>query len=367
MHNWGKAVRTSIASMMVLGTCFAYSSAPAMANADTTENVQLVCDQKTVGAGHTSSYHILYHNIHIEKLKTVILKIQVPVGLDVEASGDDGGKWDPETRILQWNLTDVEANGVAVIQFHLKAEADDATDTQFKLIAVASEDGQDSSASAPVFIRIGTEIDQPFFVGFPDGKFHPDSSITRAQAAAVVARIEHLSDTAANTTYSDVPSNDWAYKYINEVTNSGYMQGFGDGTFRPDAPLTRAELVTLLLQVRGIETIPIQGFADTDKHWAKDIIGTAKALHYIEGNADNQFDPNGQATRSEAAQLFDIALFRGPLIDGRIQVVQHFPDVPKGSPGFGWIEESAKVAHESVHTLNGEQLLQYLPDQTNPM
>lgn len=224
----------------------------------------------------------------------------------------------------------------------------------------------EAGGSIYVTTEAGTEIHQPFLVGFNDGLFHPEAAFTRAEAAAVVARLKDLPPpTQSAPTYSDVNTGNWAYRYIESVTKAGYMKGYGDGTFHPNRPISRAELTVLMLAVRGIPTQPILGFSDTNNHWAKDAIGTAKSLGLVSGRGDNLFYPDAPTQRQEAAKMVDEAFLRGPLQDGDIAVVQHFPDVSKSSWAFGWVEEAAKVAHEAVRTPTGEKLVRYLPDQTH--
>lgn len=160
----------------------------------------------------------------------------------------------------------------------------------------------------------------------------------------------------------------WATDSIKKVVNAGYMVGYADGSFYPDAPITRAELVRLVLEMRGVHPIPLDGFADTSGHHLQDDIGTAKWLGFVAGEGNGHFDPNGGTERQAAAKLFDVGLFRGPLVNGGTQVAQHFPDVTRGTWSFGWVEESAVVAHESLHKGRGvEVLVRYLPDQTKQM
>lgn len=220
--------------------------------------------------------------------------------------------------------------------------------------------------SGQVSILPESEIHQPFFVGFPDGNFHPQASFTRAEAATVVAKVKKLPfDGDPQTPYTDVDKNHWAYKFITSVTKAGYMKGYGNGTFRPDEPISRAELVALVLQVRAIPPVPnLAGFTDTADHWAKDLIATAKSLGFVSGVGDNKFLPDDATERQVAAKMFGVAFLRGPLVDGDIPVKQHFPDVKKEDWSFGWVEEASVEAHESMRSGLAERLIRYRPDVT---
>ncbi|MBL0387039.1 S-layer homology domain-containing protein [Tumebacillus sp. ITR2] len=370
MASYLRKMALILASGAVTTTFVGFASAGNVVHAaDNRLSVQMVEDCQTVGAGGEIGYHILYHNVENKNNSQVQLKVKVPEGLDVDESDDGGATWDASTRFLTWNLKDVENNGARVTHFNLKVKGDVAIDTNYELSCVVEEDGKWKMETPKIKFKTGTSIDQPFFVGYPDGKFHPDASITRAEAAAVVARVAGLADgTALAKPYGDVPSNHWAASYINKVSHAGYMSGYGDGTFHPDAPITRAELVRLMLTMRGVQEAPFVAFDDSSDSWAKEYIGTAKALNWLDGDGNGKFRPNDATDRESAAKLFDIALFRGPLKDGTIPVKQHFPDVSPKSWSFGWVEEASTVAHESVHRGRGiEQLIRYLPEQTKPM
>ncbi len=79
--------------------------------------------------------------------------------------------------------------------------------------------------------------------GYPDGKFKPDGSITRAEFAAIASRFDNL--TAGDNTFVDVSADHWAYDSIKKAAGAGWISGYPDGSFKPDQPITRAEVVTI--------------------------------------------------------------------------------------------------------------------------
>lgn len=358
-----------IAASAIAGSCWILSPLANQAMAASNQNVQLICDQQSVDDDGEISYHIIYHNVENKNHSNTWLKVKVPEGFECDLEGISGVEWDAQTRILKWKCDDIEGNGARVFHFNLKLKGKFTEGTWFDFDCELEQDGKVVTKTPIVKVRKGTQIDQPFFIGYQDGQFHPENQLTRAEAAAVVTRVKNLSAVAngSATAYRDVLSTHWAADYINEVTKAGYMRGYEDGSFRPDQPISRAELVALALRLRGVHEVPLKGFADSEGHWAKDIIGTAKELKFIDGEGNGRFNPNGATVRDAAAKLFDVALFRGPLVDGRIAVIQHFPDVAQGNWSFGWVEEASVVAHESAHTGRGrEYLIRYLPDQTEP-
>jgi len=347
------------ASLAWAGTVTAASAeaAPALA-------LQCVADQKTAVQGGKVSLHILYHNVQNKSVSQSWLKVKVPGGLEPEAAA--GTEWDSVSGIFKINVKDIPGNGADVVHLNLKVKADVKDGQVLEVGCSADADGVQVPGLHPVKVKIGNEIHQPVFNGYEDGKFHPERSITRAETAAILARELDLTVSAGVSSYKDVPATHWASSYIKQVTAAGYMKGEGE-LFRPDEPITKSEFVVILLRVRGIQALPLNGFKDTVSHWAKQEAATAKALRFIDGNGKDSFEPDAKLRRDAAAKMFAIALYRGELVDGKEQVIAHWPDVPRNDWAFGWVEELSLVAHESAQQgLLKEKLIRYLPNQTEP-
>jgi hypothetical protein len=92
--------------------------------------------------------------------------------------------------------------------------------------------------------------------GFPDNTFKPNAPITRAQFAAIVVRAFNLGSAGAGSTFVDVPNNYWASGAIRAVSNSGLVTGFPDGTFRPEQQITRAQALVVLTKALGAKATP---------------------------------------------------------------------------------------------------------------
>ncbi|AJY74207.1 S-layer homology domain-containing protein [Paenibacillus beijingensis] len=329
-------------------------------------DVQLIADQDKVAPGGEASFHLLVHNGVGEAVSKASINLFVPLELEVSSAGE--AKWLAELRTLQWSVNDIPANGTAAFDFNLKVGADVQAGTSIAISGTAQSDSGVSVTIPAVRLEAGPQTDQPFFKGYPDGKFHPEFNLSRAEAAAVIARIKNLEiKPDPPVQYADVYESHWARDYIVKVTQEGYMQGSG-GKFRPDEPITRAEMTALILRLRGIHPVPLPSFGDVDGHWAQDLVGTAKTLGMVDGLTAIAFEPDQFLRRDEAAKLIDIGLSRGPLADGKTEVVQHFPDVDRTHWAFGWIEEASVIAHEGEYAeLGKESLIRYLPEQTEEM
>lgn len=332
------------------------------AQADTGLSAQLIADQESATVGETVRYHLLYHNPSLTALAEVKLQVELPPGLELVAEGDV--QWDPITRLALWSLTEVEAGGARAIHFSARVTEAAQLGTALPVSLGAFVGASVNLEVDSVTLQVGPALHQPLFIGFPDGKFHPTASLTRAEAAAIVARVKQLP--AGTATFEDVPASHWAYNYIARASSAGYMTG-SQGQFRPEEPLSRAELVVLLLRLRGVTALPFAPFAETTGHWAAEAISTARALAWIDGDGLGQFLPDGPTERQVAAKLFTIALYRRPLVDGEAQVKAHFPDVDRNHWAFPWIEEVSMEAHESRTDGLQEFLIRYRPDQTHPL
>ncbi|MNP35996.1 Cellulosome-anchoring protein precursor [compost metagenome] len=149
--------------------------------------------------------------------------------------------------------------------------------------------------------------------------------------------------------FSDVSSSHWAAAAIEKVAKMGLMQGYKDGTFKPNQSLTRAEMASLAVSLAPVTTKPGSGFSDIGSHWAKEAIQKAQGLGILTGYKDGTFRPNAELTRAEAVVIINRSLGRGPL-KGVSQ--PQWKDVSPSHWAFGDIEE-ASVNHGSKPAASG--------------
>lgn len=98
----------------------------------------------------------------------------------------------------------------------------------------------------------------------------------------------------------------YAEEYIRHLHDMGAINGFPDGTFKPNKGVSRAEFVTMLLNTLKVEKKSrSKGFKDTSEHWAKDAINTAYDMKIINGFKDGTFKPNDGITAAQAAKIID--------------------------------------------------------------
>ena len=152
----------------------------------------------------------------------------------------------------------------------------------------------------------------PFMEGYPDDTFKPDASITRAETAQLLSRL--LDDAPARkavVSFGDVDPDAWYAEAVSTLAGLGYLKGGTDGNFRPNAPITRAEMAALLVRFAEGEAEAGATFSDVpETHWAYDAINTAAAYGWINGVGDGRFSPDRPITRAEAAKLMCAVLGR---------------------------------------------------------
>ena len=164
----------------------------------------------------------------------------------------------------------------------------------------------------------GPEHD-PYMNGKAEGIFDPMGNFTRAEAATVLSRLTEGFKEDGNYTgadFSDVKSADWFYKYVSFAQLNKLVNGYADGTYQPNKPITRQEFAVLLARFLDIEPVePADEFSDMDKagDWAKGYVAAMKTNGIIEGYEDGTFRPTNNITRAEAATMLNRVLDRVPL------------------------------------------------------
>lgn len=153
--------------------------------------------------------------------------------------------------------------------------------------------------------------------GFPDGTFRPADGVTRAEAARIIVLTKGLfEDAHGQPVFKDVPIDHWAFGTIQAATKAGLLNGYPDGTFKPDAPISRAEAVSLLLRLSGgaltLKNINI-GDVDPD-NWAYRQVATAIEAGIVELSADRLFNPDESFRRGDLATGLSAVLTLGPAL-----------------------------------------------------
>ena len=152
-----------------------------------------------------------------------------------------------------------------------------------------------------------------YLTGYPDGSAAPDKFITRAEICAMLFRLleDENKNTAAKAGFSDLKQGAWYYQMVAYLAGIGVVTGYPDGTFRPDAYITRAEFVTIIARFFELAPGGNSKFSDIAGHWAQDSIIAVENKGWITGNPDGTFGPQNNLTRAQAVTLINRMLNRG--------------------------------------------------------
>ena len=173
----------------------------------------------------------------------------------------------------------------------------------------------DLAADSPLWPYVCYMVDKGIVKGFPDGTFRPSESLTRAQITSVMVRVKGLKSTAGvGSTFSDVPSTHWAFGEIEAAAKAGVFKGYPDGSFYPDSPISRAEAVALLMRLfGGANSNKTVSISDVAvDHWAYLQVSTAVQAGLVKLSADNNFNPDEPFRRGELVRGLSVMYTIGP-------------------------------------------------------
>ena len=189
-----------------------------------------------------------------------------------------------------------------------------------------------------------------YIVGYPNGNVEPNGNITRAEVATIFFRLLTEKVRTANSTQSnslsDVTRGQWFNHAGSTLSSMGIVKGHNDGTFAPNAPITRAEFAAIAARFDDKNTDTSSKFTDIASHWAKNEIGIAANKGWINGYPDGTFRPNQYITRAEAMALVNRVLNRLPenssdLLDSMIK----WPDNSDASAWYYLAVQEATNSH----------------------
>ena len=179
----------------------------------------------------------------------------------------------------------------------------------------APEPGDGGNGGTPALNR---RDHYAYIIGYPDGDVHPQGNITRAEVATIFFRLlrdpvrtQYWSQTNG---YSDVPGNKWYNNAVSTLSNMGIICGYPDGTFRPDAPISRAEFAKIAVSfTQNTGSTTYNYFTDVKTtDWFAPYVTAAKDAGLIEGYSDGSFKPESKITRAEACAIVNRTLGRKP-------------------------------------------------------
>lgn len=154
---------------------------------------------------------------------------------------------------------------------------------------------------------------EAYVSGYPDGSFRPNAYMTREEAASVFNRLleDYETNENENTKFEDVGADRWSSSAINSLVAKGVISGYENGLFRPDDNITRAEMSVFMAALTNSQ-YTAKTFSDIQGHWAQKSIEIAATQGWIAGYTDGTFKPDEYITRAEAVLFINNALGRMP-------------------------------------------------------
>lgn len=152
-------------------------------------------------------------------------------------------------------------------------------------------------------------MEKGVITGYPDGTVRPDQQVTRAEATVMIGRLQGLDGAKRATPFRDVPAGHYASGYVAEAAEAGYILGYGDGTFRPNAPIIRGDMALILERVFGLAFTFNQSFTDVPQNaYYTEAISKILAANITIGYPDNTFRPKQAVTRGQFSAFLARAL-----------------------------------------------------------
>ncbi|NOU96631.1 hypothetical protein GC093_25925 [Paenibacillus sp. LMG 31456] len=161
-----------------------------------------------------------------------------------------------------------------------------------------------------LFMKLGV------VTGYEDGSFRPNSSITRAEFATIMAKLFNVHSASSTSVLSDI-NNHWAKQAISALASQGIINGYEDGTFKPDMTITRAEIIAIisrLVDLNGATKGNAGTFTDIAGSWNAAQIKAASNAGIVEGRTASTFAPDASSTKAESLTIILRALDLNPEI-----------------------------------------------------
>ena len=233
-----------------------------------------------------------------------------------------------------------------------KAETYSVTHEERSPQKIADYTYQDYSESVE---RVYSHKDLNYIYGYPDKTVRPDRPMSRGEAAAVFYRLYDGSYPDAKrgmseNTFSDLDKSLWCYKEVEMLYNIGSINGYGDGTLRPNAPVTRAEFAAWAARWSGLDYSGEAKFSDvTTDHWAYGEINAAVAAGWVDGYPDGTFKPDQNIERVEVMKLVNRMVNRSITTEAleKLGAVNPYTDLVTTHWGYPQVME-ATIPHSGA-------------------
>ena len=251
-----------------------------------------------------------------------------------------------------YTFTNVNADHTIFVTFEKKSSP--------PIIVVPPDDDDDDQPEDPddtgVSDLLNTKDHDQYLFGYPEGTFGPGLNMTRAEAAQMFYNLLVDQDVTAKPVFDDVPEEAWYAEPVNVMAKLDIVEGVGDDKFEPNREITRAEFTAMAMRFAQGETGGKNIFSDVDEDdWFYDVVVDSIKYGWIEGYPDGTFRPQNLITREEVTTIVNRMLGRLPdekFIDAHEDDLDLFPDVTKNWAYYDVVE--ATNDHEYTKTSSGE-------------
>lgn len=204
---------------------------------------------------------------------------------------------------------------------------------------------------------LNTKDHLAYLAGYPGGTFGPDQNMTRAEAAQMFYNLLLEKDVKITVEFEDVPADAWYAKPVNTLASLGILSGVGNGRFDPERSITRAEFTVIAMKFANTSGGGVNIFSDVNEDdWFYSAVVDSTQYGWINGYPDGTFRPGATITRAEVTVIVNHMLGRAadrPYVIAHEKELNTFGDVNRGHWGYFHIAEATN-AHE-YHTEDGTE------------
>ena len=371
-----KATNATLASLSFGATGGqAYTFAASFVPTNSELTIVMNVDKTRANVGDTLTYTITVTNTGITVLNDIVLADTLYADghvfktlslTDAAVSGDPVGLIDlaPAESIVVYATYMVQATDAGkTLTNTVIGTSDDGTvgegesgSTVVNPVPVISPDPKPSvDPKTPV---LNKEDHTSYIIGYEDGTVRPQNNITRAEVATIFFRLLTEESRAyywcQNNDYTDVKLTDWHNNAISTLANADIITGYPDGTFRPNAPITRAEFAAIAARFSEVIYNGGNSFTDVpENHWAARYIALAEHLGWVTGYPDGSFKPSQNITRAEAMTLINRVLERAVEKEHMLLNMVHWVD---NLPGAWYYEAVQEATNSHTYTRQNKRV-----------
>ena len=280
--------------------------------------------------GDTFKYTISVKNTGNTDDKNILITDNIPSKLDIISVTPSTAKITGQK--IEYTVPEIKAGETFTMTIEVKVNSSAKDGDKIKNIAVV--DGKDVPSRELIVDEPSTstgwtwsgggstttlnkEDHYAYMIGYPNGTVKPEGKITRAEVSTIFFRM--MTDNSRNSNwssvnnYNDVGAETWYNNAISTLSNAKAVTGYPDGSFKPNAKITRGEFATMASRfLSDTSSLTNNKFTDVKGNWAESEINKLASLGLISGYTDGSFKPDQEITRAEAATLMNAVLKRTP-------------------------------------------------------